>query len=171
MLKGPFGGLLHERPPHKKIGARRVVSDWRLFSLSVARPFSRRRPPLPRRVILASTIRRILNQRGARFAALPDSRAWGLTAGVAVAPAGTIRAYDRCGANSCAGSSLDPSIAFAPDGKVLRHFGGGLLQMPHGLTVDATGNVWVTEQCGQGRWPKSAQRISRSTSGSSNWSG
>ena len=25
-----------------------------------------------------------------------------------------IRAYDRCGANSCAGSSLDPIIAFHP---------------------------------------------------------
>ena len=78
---------------------------------------------MPRRVILASTIRRILNQRGARFAALPDSRAWGLRAGVAVAPAGTIRAYDRCGADSCAGSSLDPIIAFAPDGKILMTLG------------------------------------------------
>jgi len=26
-------------------------------------------------------------------------------------------------------------IAFSPDGKVRRHFGGGLFQMPHGLTV------------------------------------
>jgi DNA-binding beta-propeller fold protein YncE len=84
-------------------------------------------------------------QRGVSFAPLPDGRIWGSTAGVAVAPDGTIWAYDRCGANSCAGSSLDPIIAFSPDGKVLRHFGGGLLQMPHGLTVDDAGNVWVTD--------------------------
>jgi DNA-binding beta-propeller fold protein YncE len=84
-------------------------------------------------------------QRGVRFAPLPDGRNWGSTAGVAVAPDGTIWAYGRCGANSCAGSSLDPIIAFSPDGKVLRHFGGDLLQMPHGLTVDASGNVWVTD--------------------------
>ena len=71
--------------------------------------------------------------------------AWGSTAGVTVAPDGTIWAYDRCGANSCAGSALDPIIAFAPDGKVIRHFGGGLFQMPHGLTVDDAGNIWVTD--------------------------
>ena len=84
-------------------------------------------------------------QRGVSFAPLPDGRSWGSTAGVTVAPDGTIWAYDRCGANSCANSSLDPIIAFSPDGKVLRHFGGGLLQMPHGLTVDTSGNVWVTD--------------------------
>jgi DNA-binding beta-propeller fold protein YncE len=84
-------------------------------------------------------------QRGTSFAPLPDGRAWGSTAGVTVAADGTIWAYDRCGANSCAGSSLDPIIAFAPDGKVIRHFGGGLFQMPHGLTVDDAGNVWVTD--------------------------
>lgn len=32
---------------------------------------------------------------------------------------------------------------------MLRHFGGGLLQMPHGLTVDASGNVWVTDNTGK----------------------
>src|SRR5580698_2182307 len=84
-------------------------------------------------------------QRGVSFAALPDGRVWGSTAGVAVAPDGTIWAYDRCGANSCAGSSLDPIVAFSPEAKVLRRFGGGLLQMPHGLTVDGGGNVWVTD--------------------------
>jgi DNA-binding beta-propeller fold protein YncE len=84
-------------------------------------------------------------QRGTSFAPLPDGRNWGSTAGVTVAADGTIWAYDRCGANSCAGSALDPIIAFAPDGKVIRHFGGGLLQMPHGLTVDDAGNIWVTD--------------------------
>ena len=53
-------------------------------------------------------------RRGVRFAPLPDGRNWGSMAGVAVAPDGTIWAYDRCGANSCAGSSLDPIIAFHP---------------------------------------------------------
>ena len=57
-------------------------------------------------------------QRGVSFAPLPDGRNWGSTAGVAVAPDGTIWAYDRCGANSCAGSSLDPIIAILSDGKV-----------------------------------------------------
>jgi NHL repeat len=37
---------------------------------------------------------------------------------------------------------------------VLRHFGGGLFQMPHGLTVDDAGNAWVTDNAakdGRGR--------------------
>lgn len=89
-------------------------------------------------------------QRGVRFADLPDGRSWGSTAGVTVAPDGTIWAYDRCGANSCSGSTLDPIIAFSPDGKVLRHFGGGMMQMPHGLTVDKDGNVWVTDNAAKG---------------------
>ena len=50
-------------------------------------------------------------QRGVSFAPLPDGRKWGSTASVAVAPDGTIWAYDRRGANSCAGSPLDPIIA------------------------------------------------------------
>jgi DNA-binding beta-propeller fold protein YncE len=89
-------------------------------------------------------------QRGVSFAHLPDGRPWGSTAGVAVAPDGTIWAYDRCGANSCSGSTLDPIVAFSPDGNVLRHFGGGMLQMPHGLMVDKDGNVWVTDNAANG---------------------
>src|ERR1700727_779274 len=119
--------------------------DWRLFSLSIAVAL------LGAQAAFAQASYNCVNdapdpyQRGSSFAPLPDGRPCGSPGGVAVAPGGPIWAYDRCGANSCAGSSLDPIIAFAPDGKVLRHFGGGLLQMPHGLTVDNAGNVWVTD--------------------------
>ena len=57
---------------------------------------------------------------------LPAGRTWGSTAGVAVAPDGHIWAYDRCGANSCAGSSLDPILEFDSSGKFLRSFGAGM---------------------------------------------
>ena len=123
---------------------------FRLFSLSVI-SFSVAAALLGAQAALAQASTPCVNdapdpfQRGVSFAPLPDGRSWGSTAGVTVAPDGTIWAYDRCGANSCAGSSLDPIIAFSPDGKVLRHFGAGLLQMPHGLTVDTSGNVWVTD--------------------------
>jgi NHL repeat len=129
---------------------------WRLFSLSVislsvAAALLGAKDAFAQEPALAQASAPCVNdapdpfQRGVSFAPLPDGRSWGSTAGVTVAPDGTIWAYDRCGANSCAGSSHDPIIAFSPDGKVLRHFGGGLLQMPHGLTVDASGNVWVTD--------------------------
>ena len=79
------------------------------------------------------------------WAQLPDGRKWGSTAGVAVGPDGNIWAYDRCGANSCADSDLDPILEFDTSGKVLRHFGKGLFVQPHGLSVDKNGNVWVTD--------------------------
>jgi streptogramin lyase len=80
------------------------------------------------------------------WAHLPDARKWGSTAGVAVGPDGNIWAYDRCGANSCADSELDPILEFdVRTGKNLRHFGKGLFVQPHGLFVDKSGNIWVTD--------------------------
>ncbi len=81
---------------------------------------------------------------------LPDGRKWGSTAGVYAAPDGNIWAYDRCGANSCADSNLDPILEFDASGKLIRHFGAGLFVQPHGLFVDKDGNVWVTDAQGQG---------------------
>jgi hypothetical protein len=81
---------------------------------------------------------------------LPDGRKWGSTAGVDVAPDGHIWAYDRCAANNCDKSDLDPVIEFDPKtGKALRHFGKGLLIQPHGMFVDKQGNVWVTDALGR----------------------
>jgi sugar lactone lactonase YvrE len=81
---------------------------------------------------------------------LPDGRKWGSTAGVEVGPDGHIWAYDRCAANSCATSPLDPILEFDASGKALRHFGAGLFVQPHGMFVDKEGNVWVTDAQGQG---------------------
>src|SRR5579862_5207954 len=67
------------------------------------------------------------------WAQLPDGRKWGSTAGVDIAPDGNIWAYDRCGANSCADSDLDPILEFDTSGKLLHHFGKGLFVQPHGL--------------------------------------
>ncbi len=87
----------------------------------------------------------------ATWAHLPDGRKWGATAGVTVGPDGNVWAYDRCGANSCADSDLDPIFEFdVKTGNVLRHFGKGLFVQPHGLTVDRHGNVWVTDAQAKG---------------------
>jgi len=83
------------------------------------------------------------------WAQLPDGRKWGSTAGVAIAPDGNIWAYDRCGANNCADSNLDPILEFDRSGKLLRKFGAGLFVMPHGFFVDRKGNVWVTDVAGK----------------------
>ena len=83
------------------------------------------------------------------WAKLPDGRTWGSTAGVDIDPDGVhIWIIDRCGSNSCAGSSLDPILKFDPLGNVVTSFGAGRLLFPHGLHVDRDGNVWVTDAQG-----------------------
>ena len=80
------------------------------------------------------------------WAQLPDGRKWGSTAGVDIGPDGNVWTYDRCGANSCAESDLDPVIEFdQKTGKSLQHFGKGLFVQPHGFYVDKQSNVWVTD--------------------------
>jgi hypothetical protein len=54
-----------------------------------------------------------------------------------------------------------PSLFFLPTARC----GGGLLQMPHGLTLDASGNVWVTDNAakdGRGMQVKKLARGARS---------
>ena len=79
------------------------------------------------------------------WAQLPDGRKWGSTAGVDVGPDGNIWAIDRCGANDCAESKLDPVLEFTPSGTFVKSFGGGLINFPHGIYVDKKSNVWVTD--------------------------
>lgn len=78
---------------------------------------------------------------------LPAGRTWGSTAGIDMDPDGrSVWAYDRCGANSCAGSNVDPILKFDQSGKVVKSFGGGMMIFPHGFQVDKEGNVWVTDE-------------------------
>ena len=84
-------------------------------------------------------------QAGASWGQLPDGRKWGSTAGIDIAPDGTIWAYDRCGANACVESNVDPILHFDTSGKLINAFGRGMFNFPHGLHVDSTGNVWATD--------------------------
>jgi sugar lactone lactonase YvrE len=77
---------------------------------------------------------------------LPDNRTWGSTAGVEIGPRNEIWAIDRCGVNSCDGSTL-PTVHLMDlsTGRPTRSIGGGLFVFPHGLHVDRDGNIWVTD--------------------------
>ena len=85
---------------------------------------------------------------------LPDGREWGSTAGVDIDPIdGHIWAYDRCGgvglAGGCAETLVDPVFKFHREtGEILASFGAGLFVLPHGIHVDANGNVWITDSMG-----------------------
>jgi len=85
---------------------------------------------------------------------MPDGRTFGSTGGVAIDKHNHIWVAERCGVKgfvpaSCAGSKLDPIFEFDENGKILHNFGGGLMIMPHGIGVDADGNVWVTDNQGR----------------------
>lgn len=80
------------------------------------------------------------------WAKMPEGRTWGATSAVDVAPDGkSIWVGERCGANTCAGSSLPPILLFDESGRLAKSFGAGVLVWPHGIHVDRSGNVWVTD--------------------------
>ena len=80
------------------------------------------------------------------WAKLPDGRVWGSLSAVDIDRDGvSIWVAERCGANSCANSQLPPIMKFDSTGRMVRAFGEGLIQVPHGMHVDREGNVWVTD--------------------------
>src|SRR5215470_7713510 len=69
-------------------------------------------------------------RRADHFLRLPVGRSMGSTSAVTVDAHGRIWVADRCGANSCEGSLLDPIMEFDAQGNFLRAFGRGLLVFP-----------------------------------------
>ena len=83
------------------------------------------------------------------WAKFPDGRKLGQTSAIGIDPDGGVWIFERCGANSCAGSKVTPIIKFDSNGKYLTSFGAGLLAFPHGMHVDKDCNVWVTDADGK----------------------
>ncbi len=83
------------------------------------------------------------------WARLHDGRSWGSTSSVDLDPDGvSIWVGERCGANigACtANPDVDPIMKFDPSGTMIISFGAGLINWPHGIDVDAAGNVWVAD--------------------------
>ena len=95
------------------------------------------------------------------WAKLPGGRTMGAVGGVTMDPDGRhIWAVIRCDAGperfgwECRDSDLDPVLKFDPDGNVVESFGGGLFIWPHGIDVDNSGNVWVTDAVSEARTPQ-----------------
>ena len=80
------------------------------------------------------------------WAKMPGGRTWGSASAVDIDKDGvSIWVAERCGANNCATSTLDPVMKFDTTGNVVAHFGSGLIVSPHGIFVDRDGNIWVTD--------------------------
>ena len=87
---------------------------------------------------------------------MPEGRQWGATSAVDVDKDGrSIWVGERCGANSCLGSTLNPILKFDESGTLLTSFGAGTVIFPHGFHVDRDGNIWVTD--GQDNRPRRAR--------------
>lgn len=77
---------------------------------------------------------------------MPAGRTWGSTSAVEIDVDGrSIWIAERCGANSCAGSSLPVLLKFDSSGRLVRSFAAGTFVWPHGIHVDREGNIWVTD--------------------------
>jgi sugar lactone lactonase YvrE len=83
------------------------------------------------------------------WAKLPDGRKLGQTTAIGIDPEGNIWLFERCGANSCAGSNIAPIVKFDASGKYVKSFGAGMFVFPHGMHVDKDGNVWVADADGK----------------------
>jgi sugar lactone lactonase YvrE len=80
----------------------------------------------------------------------PGIKKWPAVTAVEAAPDGTIYVVERCFDNSCTGRNEPPILKYDPNGKLLKAWGEGLFNFPHGATVDSQGNLWVTDARGEG---------------------
>ena len=83
-----------------------------------------------------------------RWGQLPEGRTWGATSGIYPDRDGNIWVFERCGANSCAGSDLPPVLKFDPSGKLLKSWGAKLFVWPHGFFIDREGHIWAADARG-----------------------
>jgi DNA-binding beta-propeller fold protein YncE len=77
---------------------------------------------------------------------LPSGTAkWAAVTSIEAAPDGGVYVIHRCAANSCVDRTEPPILKFDQNGKLLKAFGAGMFDFPHGACVDPEGNLWVTD--------------------------
>src|SRR5882762_5026642 len=81
------------------------------------------------------------------WAKLPEGRKWGAAVGVDIDRDGkSVWVFDRCeDARTCSKSKLDPIMKFDATGKMVKSFGGGMINFSHGLHIDPDNNIWVSD--------------------------
>ncbi|HWY61503.1 MAG TPA: peptidyl-alpha-hydroxyglycine alpha-amidating lyase family protein [Rhizomicrobium sp.] len=79
------------------------------------------------------------------FVTMPEGRKMGSTNAINLDAKGNIWVFERCGANICTGSTVDPILEFDPSGKLIKSFGAGKFVFPHGIEFDHDGNLWIVD--------------------------
>lgn len=79
---------------------------------------------------------------------LPPGVSWAAVTAIEPAPDGSLYVVHRCFENSCAGRPEAPILKYDASGRLLASFGQGVFVFPHGGTVDADGNLWMTDAGG-----------------------
>src|SRR5215468_10414384 len=67
----------------------------------------------------------------------PSIKKWPAVTAVECAPDGTVYVVERCSDNSCVGRTEPPILKFDRSGKLLKAWGEGLFNFPHGATLDS----------------------------------
>jgi DNA-binding beta-propeller fold protein YncE len=99
------------------------------------------------------------------WAQMPEGREMGAFGDITMDRDGNhVWAIVRCDAPvemfgwECLDSDLDPILKFDLDGNLVESFGGGMFIWPHGIHVDADGNVWATDAVANARIPEGDTR-------------
>jgi DNA-binding beta-propeller fold protein YncE len=79
----------------------------------------------------------------------PSMKKWPAVTAIEPAPDGSIYVVERCADNSCVGRSEPPILKYDAAGKLVKAWGEGMFNFPHGATVDRDGNLWVTDARGE----------------------
>ena len=82
---------------------------------------------------------------------MPNGRHMGSISAITGDSHGNIWIAERCGANDCAGSPLDPVLEFDPQGNFIKSFGAGQLLFPHFLFIDKQDHLWIVDDHDNGK--------------------
>lgn len=100
-------------------------------------------PPVPPEVVAAATVDK-------DWPIIPDDAPFGEVSAVDVDADGNVWVLHRAGRKWAEPFPADPIaeptvFVFAPDGTLIRRWGEGRFIMPHGLSIDPAGKVWITD--------------------------
>lgn len=125
---------------HSTMQYLRIVNILAVFALTACDEIS---PPLPPEVVAAATV-----DKG--WPTIPEDAKFGEVSAVDVDVAGNVWVLHRAGRKWAepfpTTPIADPTVfVFAPDGTLIRRWGEGRFIMPHGLSIDPEGKVWITD--------------------------